>query len=135
YVYLAAGQRYSAGPTFYVRCRENPAQLLPAVRRAFRELDPTLPLVRLQTIGEQLDSTLWAARLGAGVLSFFGALALILAIVGIYGVMISSVEQRRSEIGMRMALGAGRRDILLLVLREAAGVVGGGLLLGLGAAL
>jgi macrolide transport system ATP-binding/permease protein len=132
YIYLPAEQRYSSGVTLYLRADPDQlSRLVGETRRQLHALDPAMPMLGLQTISESIAGSLWAARLGTGLLGFFGLLALVLACIGVYGVMIAAVERRRAEIGLRMALGASRGDVFRLVLREAGLVIGAGLLLGL----
>lgn len=132
YIYLPAEQRYASAVTLYLRA--DPDQLPHLVgetRRQLHALDPAMPLLAVQPISEAIENNLWVARLGTGLLGFFGLLGLVLACIGVYGVMIAAVERRRGEMGLRMALGASRGDIFRLVLREAALVIGLGLVLGL----
>lgn len=134
YIYVPAEQRYMSQVTMYVRAdREKLAGLVNETRNQLRALDPAIQLLRLETISDSIAGSLWAPRLGTGLLGFFGLLALVLACIGVYGVMVASVEQRRSEIGLRMALGASRNDIFRWVLRDAGLVIGLGLALGLAA--
>jgi putative ABC transport system permease protein len=88
----------------------------------------------VQTIGAVLDQVLWAPRMAAGLLGVFGALALLLAAIGIHGVMSYSVAQRTQEIGIRMALGAEAGDVLRLVMTQALGIIAIGAALGMVAA-
>jgi len=137
FIYLPAEQRYSSMVTVYVHASPGElTRLTGEMRRQVHELDPALPLLGHEAITESIAVSLWAPRLATGLLGFFGVLALVLACVGVYGVMAGAVEQRRTEIGLRVALGARHGDILRLVLGEAARVIGAGLALGLaGAAL
>jgi predicted permease len=107
-----------------------PDTLFPPIREAVRTLNPNLPISDVRTVEEVLDAAVAEQRFMMTLLSIFGGLAVLLAVVGIYGVQQYSVSRRTHEIGIRMALGAGRSRVLSLVLRESVGLVGFGLLLG-----
>ncbi len=121
--------------TYQIRMQTKPETIVPALRRVVHAADPALPLVNVRTQQDQIDSDLADERLLVSLTSAFGLLALVLASVGIYGVMACSVAQRTKEIGIRMALGAIPRQILAMVLREASLLSAAAIALGMGASL
>jgi predicted permease len=122
--------------TVVVKPRNGQAALFAnQLRSAVKRVDPNLPLYFVGTPKENLDSFLGQNRVIAGMFTIFGGVALILAAVGLYGVMSFSVNQRTSEFGIRMALGASARAILSMVLRQGAVQLALGLVLGLGTAV
>ena len=118
-----------------VRTVDDPSELIPAVHRLLAELDPTLPLFEVQT----MDDVLWEAvarpRFLMFLLTSFAGVALVLAAVGIYGVMAHTVAQRTHEIGLRVALGARPAQVRAMVLRQAGALVAAGVAIGLAAAV
>jgi ABC-type antimicrobial peptide transport system permease subunit len=107
---------------------------IPVLRRILREIDPTIPLAQPATADQLVRQSIAVQRLMMTLLLTFSAIAALLAAVGIYSVMAYSVAQRTSEIGVRLALGATTGNILGVVFRGAALLLGGGLVLGLGGA-
>jgi predicted permease len=135
-VYTAIAQAELPGPaTYYVRAIGAPDTLAGQVRRAVVDMDPGVPVTDLKTMSRQVDESLFADRLVAGLSAAFGLLATLLAAVGLYGVTSWSVAQRTQEIGVRMALGAERRNVLGLILGEVGLLTGFGIAAGLPAAL
>jgi len=115
FVYLPLPQAYEGAVTLVARADGNPLPLLAGIRGEFRQLDATLPLYNVNTLTEHMNLPLFPARVAASVLGAFGLLALMLAALGIFGVMSYAVAQRRREIGIRIALGAGETEILKLI--------------------
>ena len=118
-----------------IKTLSDPAGIIRQTRATAASLDPELPLTNLRTMTQQIDSSLSNERTFAQLTSGFGLLALILATIGIYGIMAYTVARRTSEIGIRMALGARSGQVLGMVLREASWMAATGIALGIGAAL
>src|SRR3989442_1004414 len=133
--FIPALQFYPPAMTVNGGAAGDAATLLPPLRREIQALEPTMPLTNVDTAESLISQALWAPRMGAALLSVFGLIALILAAIGIYGVMSYSVNQRTVEFGLRMALGARPADVLGLVLRQGMLLVACGLLIGIVAAL
>jgi predicted permease len=121
--------------TLAIRTRGDEAGLDRSIRRILAGIDAAVPLQSVKTAAEQIDNDIVQERLVATLASLFGGLALLLAAIGLYGVIAYLVARRTREIGIRLALGAGRRSVLWLVMRDAAVMVGLGAAIGLGSAL
>lgn len=121
--------------TIHIRTQADPTPLTPQVRQMLNQIDDKLPVFGVTTLSDQSRENLNQERLIAQLVSFFGALALILASIGLYGVMAQGVARRTSEIGIRMALGARGGNIAWMILRETFYLVLAGLILGVPAAL
>jgi ABC-type antimicrobial peptide transport system permease subunit len=118
-----------------VRATGDADALVAAIRREARSLDPNLPVFNVKTFAEQINESVSTERLVALLSSFFGFFALLLAALGLYGVMAYAVTRRTRELGIRIALGAQRRDVLRLVLKQGMKLAGLGVTLGLIVAL
>jgi predicted permease len=121
--------------TIHLRTVGDPASYAPTIQRVVREIDPQLQVVELQTMSEAVNETLVQERFVAQVGSAFSLFALLLACVGLYGVMSYAVARRTNEIGVRMALGAQRKDVVRLVMREVSLLVALGVGVGLASAM
>jgi predicted permease len=134
-VYVPLEQNYSDSMVLYVRSKWDPQPLIAPVEREVRAAGPQILIYGTRTGAGIVDSGLFQARMGVGLLTTFGLLALSLASIGLYGVLAYSVNLRRREIGVRMALGATRAGVLRLVLGGGMLLVMTGVMLGLGASL
>jgi len=131
--YIPLRQHYTDSMILYARSERDPSTVLAAVPTEIHSLDPGLAVEDIRTGSKVIDQALWWSKMGVGLLGAFGLLALGLASVGLYGIMAYSVSQRRREIGVRMALGAGPGSVSFLVLRQGMTVVASGV--GVGMAL
>ena len=118
-----------------MRAAGDPDAVLGTVRKELQQLEPAMPLLNVNTYRSVLSLSLWAPRMGASLLAVFGFLALILAAIGLYGVMAYSVSQRTREIGIRMALGAGHQNVRNMVVRQGLLLALGGVAIGLAISL
>jgi predicted permease len=129
-IYLPLQQNYDGRETLLVRTAGDPANVVPALRSLVAKINPDLPVYGVKSMSEQVADSLWQQRMAAILIGCFGALALILAAVGLYGVISHWVAQRTNEIGIRMALGANSRNIVRLVLGKGMAVALLGVVLG-----
>jgi len=134
-IYRPIRQEYSPGVSLLVRASGDPTPLVAAVRDQVQTIDRNMPLRGTGTTQQAIEAGLWAPRMGAALLSIFGGLALLLAMIGVYGVMSYSVTQRAQELGIRMALGAQTGDVLIMVLKQGMVLAAGGAVIGVGLAL
>lgn len=135
-VFMPATQAPPSGAAqeFVLRTSVPPSVMIPSVQRVVREVSPEIPL-DFQTLAQQVDDDLAQERLLATLAGFFGGLAVLLAMIGLYGVLSYLVAHRQMEFGLRMALGARRGSILWLVMRDVLLVLAAGVTVGLAAAL
>jgi macrolide transport system ATP-binding/permease protein len=134
YMYVALVQNPSAALTLFFRTEGDPRTVLNTVRSRIQEMDRNLPITNVWPIGEVISQSLWASSFGASLLTVFAMIAMALCAVGIYGVVGYSVGQRIREFGIRLALGAQPSDVLMMVLKQSAVIMGAGLIAGLVAA-
>jgi ABC-type antimicrobial peptide transport system permease subunit len=131
YLYIPQLPQIPGGVTFEVRSAVAPLALVPQVRSLLPNVDSRLTATDVKTLAEQVDQSLCQEKMISALSSFFGVLALVLACIGLYGIMAYEVAGRTNEIGIRMALGAQRRRILRMVLREAVLLAAVGIAIGL----
>jgi len=126
---------YDSYTNVVVRTRGPAADLIPTVRSELLALDPALPVKDISAVSADIDNTLAATRLASTLISIFGVVALLLASIGLYGVMAWMVSQRTREVGIRMALGARPADVLTLIIKQGIVLTFAGVVIGLLAAL
>ena len=136
-IFLAFASGFQSDVFFHLKfapgARGDAVATTDLLRRTVREIDSTVPILELKTFSQHLDSNLqlWLVRAAATLFTVFGAVALVLAVVGVYGVKAYSVARRTREIGIRMALGAQRQTVQWMILREGFIMLGGGIVIGL----
>ena len=134
-IYVPYAQRPHYKMSLVARTRVEPYSLIPAIRRAVREIDPDQPIYGIATMQARLDGSIAPQRFSMSLLMVFAASALLLALVGVYGVLSYAVNERTHEIGIRMALGASRGDVLRLIVGRGLVLCGTGVAIGLLGAL
>jgi predicted permease len=127
--------RILGGMTVYLRTMGDPNQAMSAVRSKVRDMDPNLPIFDMRTTEVQINNSLSTERMIASLSAVFGFLATLLAVIGLYGVMAYAVAQRIREVGIRMALGAARGNVIWMVMREVLLLVSIGVTAGVAASL
>jgi len=135
YVPYSQNLRFTGQMTYELRAAGDPLALAESVRRIVSEADPRIPVSNIVTQAKRIDQTISQERTFATLCACFAVLALLIASVGLYGVMAYSVIRRTNEIGIRMALGAERRQLIWMVLREVLAMAVVGLGIGLAAAM
>jgi predicted permease len=130
-VYMPVAQNHETGMTLYVRTSVPPEAVISSLRREIQALEPNLPVPDIATMRDTVATSLFAPRLGAWLIALFGGLALLLAAIGVYGVLSFSIARRTREMGIRFALGAKVGQVFLLVIRDGMMLVGVGMAIGM----
>jgi len=130
-VYVSAAQIPPLTATYSIVTAGDPDALAPAARKALAQIDPALPLDTVRSLANYLQEGLTGMTYVAAMLGVDGLIALFLAAIGIFAVMANQVGERTREIGVRLAMGAQRADVLRMILRRAAGLTGAGVAIGL----
>ncbi len=133
--FLSSPTPWKAYVSIVIRTANSAEALAPAVQQTIWSIDRDMPVSQLQTMSQAIGDALWQPRFNLALIGIFSAIAMILAVIGIYGVIAYEVEQRTQEFGIRMALGAGRRGIVRLVFRQNLPIVLAGAAAGIAAAL
>jgi ABC-type antimicrobial peptide transport system permease subunit len=132
--YLADRQQPFARRYVMVRTSADPRSAIASIRSAMSALDRDVPITRVYTLAELVDDSVAAPRFRTTLVTLFAIVGLVLAAVGIYGVMAYTVSERTRELGVRLALGATRREVLRMVMTEAAALAAAGVVLGIAGA-
>jgi ABC-type antimicrobial peptide transport system permease subunit len=135
FFYVPLRQNYSPRKALHIRTAQPPSTLAAALAREIHALDPALAPLEVVPMWELVNRSTASQRISVTLLSIFGGLALLLAAVGLYGVMSYAVSQRRRELGLRLALGASAADLLRLLMANGLALTAGGVALGVAAAL
>jgi len=135
YFPFARSDRNSTAVVFAVRSSQDPRSLIPEVRRTLRQMNSSAPLGAIRTMEEIIAASVTGRRFQTILLGLFGGMAVLIAIVGVYGVISYSVAQRTREVGIRMSLGAARGDVLRLILAQGLRLGAGGIAIGIVASL
>jgi predicted permease len=133
-VYVPYSREPPGGFTAIVRTSVDPTALAPAIRSSLSDIDRTVPVFDVQTLEQVLADSITPRRFNLFLLAVFATTALGLAVVGLYGVTAYSVAQRTHEIGIRMALGSDRRDVVIMMVRQGIGMALAGIVVGVAAA-
>jgi putative ABC transport system permease protein len=134
-VYLPHAKMPVNGLSLVARTSSNPKDFVAGIRREVAQLDPDLPVSEVATMEEVVAESIWQPRLYATLFAVFASGALILALIGIYGVMAFLVQTRTHEIGVRMALGASARDVFKLIVGRGMKLTAVGVVVGIGGAI
>jgi len=134
-MYVPIAQQRVASMTFELRTVDDPTRTVQSVREAMRRVDPNIPILKISTQTEQIEQRFAQEKVFAQAYALFGSLAIVIASVGLFGLMSYNVARRTNEIGIRMALGAKREHVVGMVMRESLILIAIGVAIGVAAAL